>query len=98
MSCTEEMLSSSSFSSSSFHMAHFSAAGGREGWMGLSPKVGTYCLRWADNPCTRLERDRHGSSFDWIWCAVSGHVVSLGRPKFASRVESHSCDPIRITE
>ena len=79
-------------------MAHFSAAGGREGWMGPSPKVGTYCLRWTDNPCTRLERDRHGSSFDWIWCAVSGHVVSLGRPKFASRVESHSCDPIRITE
>lgn len=79
-------------------MALFSAAGGREGWMGPSPKVGTYCLRWTDNPCTRLERDRHGSSFDWIWRAVSGHVVSLGRPKFASRVESHSCDPIRITE
>jgi hypothetical protein len=79
-------------------MAHFSAAGGREGWMGPSPKVGDLLLEGDCQPCSRLGRDWHGSSFDWIWCAVSGHVVSSGRSKFASRGESHSVDPIRITE
>lgn len=58
MVCTEECLKLVLFLSS-FHLAHFSVAGEREGWMGLSPKV-VGRFPEPSQPCTLLVCDWYG--------------------------------------
>ena len=89
-------------SSNSSHLAHFSAAGGREGWMGPSPKVGR------DYSFEKTNYHAQGNDVIGMVClqALTWNLVCWlvdcaqfgGDQKSASQVESHSDDPIRMTE